>query len=327
MSRNTFRIATWTSSNRLGPGRPSREGRNSSRRLRPALVELEGRRLLAMFTVSNTDASGAGTLAAAIASADTNNQANTISFEPSVFNTPQTIILGGSQLELSDTGGLQTITGPAAGVTVSGGGTSGVFQVDNGVTAAFFGLTISDGSATGSSGGGLENEGIASLTDCTLSGNSAQFGGAVDNNGTGHLTLVDCTLSGNSAQVHGGGLDNGSAATLVLDDCTISGNTAATAGGGLNNFGAATLTSTIVASNTSSSDASDIEGDGTVSGTYNLIGTGGAGALTNGHDHNIVLASLSNLGLAPLGLTAGQSRPWRSCPAARRSARGWRSQE
>ncbi len=34
------------------------------------------------------------------------------------------------QLELSNTTGTQTITGPAAGVTVSGGGASRVFQVD-----------------------------------------------------------------------------------------------------------------------------------------------------------------------------------------------------
>ena len=47
-----------------------------------------------------------------------------------VFATPQTITLGGAQLELSDTTGTETITGPAAGVTVNAGGASRVFQVD-----------------------------------------------------------------------------------------------------------------------------------------------------------------------------------------------------
>ena len=88
-----------------------------------------------------------------------------------MFNTPQTIVLGGSQLELSDTAGTVTITGPAAGVTISGGGTSRVFQVDPGVTASLSGLTISGGSAEGI-GGGLVNYGTATLTDCTISGNS-----------------------------------------------------------------------------------------------------------------------------------------------------------
>ena len=49
-----------------------------------------------------------------------------------MFSTPQTITLSGTQLELSDTTGTETITGPAAGVTVSGGGLSRVFQVEYG---------------------------------------------------------------------------------------------------------------------------------------------------------------------------------------------------
>ena len=63
-----------------------------------------------------------------------------------MFSTPQTITLSGGQLELSDTGGTQTITGPLAGVTISGGGMSRVFDVDRGVTASLSGLTISGGS-------------------------------------------------------------------------------------------------------------------------------------------------------------------------------------
>ena len=41
------------------------------------------------------------------------------------------ITLKGAQLELSDAAGTQTITGPAAGVTISGGNLSRVFQVDS----------------------------------------------------------------------------------------------------------------------------------------------------------------------------------------------------
>ena len=63
-----------------------------------------------------------------------------------MFNTPQTITLSGTQLELSDTTGTETITGPAAGVTVNGNDASRVFQVDAGVTASISGLTITGGS-------------------------------------------------------------------------------------------------------------------------------------------------------------------------------------
>ena len=81
---------------------------------------MEKRRLLATFTVTSTaDDGSAGTLRAVIAEANATSGVNTIDFDPTVFSTPQTIALAGSQLELSNTRGRQTITGPAAGVTVS----------------------------------------------------------------------------------------------------------------------------------------------------------------------------------------------------------------
>jgi fibronectin-binding autotransporter adhesin len=114
----------------------------------------------------------AGDLRYCINQANADNQANTIVFDSTVFSTPQTITLSGTQLELQNAGGTQTITGPAAGVTISGGGTSRVFQVDPGVTASISGLTISGGSWAGP-GGGMANYGTATLTDCTVSGNSS----------------------------------------------------------------------------------------------------------------------------------------------------------
>ena len=102
----------------------------------------------------------------------------TITFDPSVFATAQTITLTQGQLELSDTTGTETIIAPAAGVTISGGGLSRVFQVDSGVTAVLSGLTISGGSTTGY-GGGVYNNGSTTLNGCTVSGNSAAAGGGL----------------------------------------------------------------------------------------------------------------------------------------------------
>ena len=72
--------------------------------MRPTLVALEDRQLLSTFTVTDTsdNPSDTGSLRYAINQANSDNQANTIDFG-SLFNTPQTITLGGSQLELSDT--------------------------------------------------------------------------------------------------------------------------------------------------------------------------------------------------------------------------------
>ena len=97
----------------------------------------------------------------------------TITFDATVFASAQTITLSRGQLELSNTSGTETITGPAAGVTVSGGGASRVFQVDKGVTASISGLTITDGNAGNFAGGGVLNYGTITLTNCTIAGNAA----------------------------------------------------------------------------------------------------------------------------------------------------------
>jgi fibronectin-binding autotransporter adhesin len=265
-------------------GRGTAAGRNRWR-LRPTLLALEDRRLLSTFTVNNTGDNGSGSglvgdLRYCITQANSAGGDETITFDSTVFGTPQTITLSGTQLELSDTTGTETITGPAGGVTVSGGGLSRVFQVDPNVTASISGLTITGGT-TGSYGGGLYNLGTTSLTNCTVSGNYAGYG------------------------YGGGGLDTGSSSfpegTTSLTNCTVSGNSASFNGGGvLAGYGTTTLTNTIVAGNSAS-----VQGDvsGTVSGSFNLIGTGGSGGLSNGVDGNIV--GVANPGLAPLGNYGG----------------------
>jgi hypothetical protein len=160
-------------------------------------------------------------------------------------------------------------------------------------------------------GGGLFNGGLGTLTltDCTLAANSAFNGGGLDNGHT--ATLTDCTLAANSAANSGGGLINVGTATLT--ECTVSGNSAASVGGGLGNIGTATLTDTIVAGNTGGG-ASDVSGS--VSGTYNLFGTGGSGGLTNDTNNNIVLSDLANLGLAPLGHYGGPTQTMALLPGS-----------
>ncbi len=145
-----------------------------------SLESLEDRWLLSTFTVTNLlDDGSVGSLRWAVNQVDQTAGANTINFDSSVFNTAKTITLTGTPLELSNTGGAETITGPAAGVTISGGGLSRVFEVDNLVTASLSGLTISGGNASSTQygyGGGLFNYGTATLTNCTVSGNSGRCG-------------------------------------------------------------------------------------------------------------------------------------------------------
>ena len=288
---------------RIGAGNKRRRqgpvANRGRRRMRPTVIALERRELLATFTVNSTaDDGSAGTLRAAIAQANADGGGDTIVFS-SLFNTPQTITLTGGQLELTGTTAGTTITGPGANLlSVSGNQASRVFQVDANVTASISGLTITGGSADngggvqvtknssltmtdctvsgnsavglGGLGGGLVcfQGGSMTMTNCTVSGNTAGGGGGLFNFG-GTLEMTNCTVSGNSAP-YGGGVQNygkmGTAA-LILTDSTFSGNSASSGGGGLNNSGGtATLTNTIVAGNV----GGDVSGG--YSGGNNVIG-------------------------------------------------------
>ena len=244
--------------------------------------------------------SGKLSLREAIALANASPGADAITFDPTVFAAPQTITLGGSQLRITDATGTTTITGPAAGVTVSGNDASRVFLIAASASGDLSGLTITGGNSD--YGSGLYNLGTVRLTNCTVTGNSGGIrGGGILNLGT--ATLTNCTVTGNSSTRSGaGGLDN--LGTVTLTNCTVSGNTATGGGrGGIFNRGTATLTNTIVAGNTSRGTASDIENSDTLAGSNNLIGTGGSGGLVDGVNGNIV--GVANPGLSALGNFGG----------------------
>ena len=254
----------------LGARIAARRGRGTvkgspRRRMQPAVVALEDRRLLSTFTVtSTTDDGSAGTLRWAVGQADFDPGNNTIDFDSTVFNTPQTITLSEGQLELSNTSGTETVTGPTAGVTISGGGLSRVFQVDSGVSATISGLTITGGSTTADGGGAYNHGGTFTLIDCAVSGNSAEYGGGLATNDYGTTTVVNCTVTGNSSSENGGGLFN-SYGTTALSGCTVSGNYAAVNGGGLfSSFGTTALTDCVVSGNSASNNGG---------GLYNFVGT------------------------------------------------------
>ena len=218
----------------------------------------------------------------------------TITFDSTVFATPQTITLTLGQLELANTTGIEALVAPAAGVTVSGGGISRVFKVDAGVTATFSGVTITSGNSGFDGGSGLYNLGTSTLTNCIVSGNTAVYaGGGVLNKGTITLTnssisgntvnsgfgggffnysaaiLTGCTVSGNSVGRNGGGFYQTGNATLTLTNCTVSGNSARS-GGGLYTYGTTTLTNCTVSGNSASANGG---------GVY--LSGGGAETLTN----------------------------------------------
>jgi len=185
----------------------------------------------------------------------------------------------------------------SAGATLDGQGAGTVVTVDAGNTVAISNLTITGGN--GISAGGILNKGALTLTNSTMSGNSAtparsplNFGGGGIFNLGGTLTLTNSTVSGNSASVGfgingvGGILSLGS---LTLTRSTVSGNSAtsgvssSTAVGGLGvccGFGSSvTLTSSTVSGN-SGSALSDAFGGILSSGSVVTVATSLPGVQT-----------------------------------------------
>jgi hypothetical protein len=216
-------------------------------RVSPAISALRIAAMLALLlatpvfastiTVSTTGDSGAGTLRAALASA---NNGDTINFTN--LTLPATITLTSDELKIFHN---VTITGPGASMlTISGGGNLRVFD-NQGATVSISGLTIANGKAFSSTttngagqGGGIITFGSLTLTNVTLTNNSAAEGGAI-NNGLGSLTITNCTISNNAATAGtiaagGGGIWN--FGTAIISGSTISGNTAAGATTGNSNL-------------------------------------------------------------------------------------------
>ena len=170
------------------------------------------------------------------------------------------MINGTARLEASEVDGNQAQDG--AGLAVSTGGAG--IAVDT---------TFSNNEAA-AQGGGIQIQSGASLdaTRITMQGNRALLGGGLANRGT--TTLTNTTLSGNSAADQGGAIYSFDSNTqLTLSSSTISNNSAGVSGGGIveRNTQSLDVQNTLVAANTSVS-AADVSGTFEDQGN-NLIGS------------------------------------------------------
>ena len=237
----------------------------------------------------------------------------------SLFNTSQTITLGGNQLVINKS---IIINGPGADkLTISGNNMSRVFEITSTFNVTLDGLTIrsgldfigggirnfgnltlinltvSDNSVSGGFGGGIYNDGNLTLTNSTISNNLAGDGGGIGN--IGNLTLTNTTISNNSVSFASGGIEN--LGNLTLTNSTISNNSAFAGGGGVFNYSSSTVNSrnTIIADNTAGTNP-DFSGHLNSQG-YNLIGNAAGTTIsgdTTGNQLNVdpMLAPLGNYG-------------------------------
>ncbi len=204
----------------------------------------------ATFTVTTLSDAGAGSLRQAIADANLAVGADTI-----LFGLSGTITLASTLPSITDVAGL-AIDGAGQTVTISGNNAVLVMQVAVGATLSLNNLTIANGA--GSSGGGLQNAGTSIVANSTFSGNSASFGGAI-NNASNVLSVTNSTFSNNTTSGGFGGAiyNNGTAVTVT--NSTFSGNSAPGGFGGalLNNAVAGfTVRNSIVANSAAGGNCS-----------------------------------------------------------------------
>jgi hypothetical protein len=244
------------------------------RRFRPFVDPVEQRTLLSILSLSvnNTNDSGPGSLRQAIlaASADTDPDGSLITFDSTIFSTPQTIVLG-STLMLSESAGPEVVQGPGASLlTISGHNTVEVFEINGGTTAMLSGVTLSDG--LGSYGGAISNSGTVTITVSTIKDNVAENVGGAIYNERGQVTISGSTITSNSAQ-QGGAIYSGSIAgpgaggTATITGSTVSDNSSTSQGGGIYNNGTMTITGSTVMGNSSTYPNYDVGG-----GIYNAAG-------------------------------------------------------
>jgi predicted outer membrane repeat protein len=261
-----------------------RPKRRPSLRFRPGLEALDDLIAPAQvnLTVSSLADSGAGTLRAAILSADAGKPSDKFTID---FAVTGTIDL---QSPLPDLNNTIAIQGPGAGsLTVERAAgasfSSAIIAVDAGQTASVSGLTIANGNHGGifndsgtltvansavvnnsffgdgphglvAQGGGIFNlDGSLTVTGSTISGNTASYAGGISSSGS--LTISGSTVSNNSApgtddpvtHNHIAGSGGGMIAlrAFTVSGCTFSGNSTDGAGGGMQGGGTSSQAATI----------------------------------------------------------------------------------
>jgi hypothetical protein len=293
---------------------------------------------MALFTVSNTNDSGAGSLRQAIIDANANADADTIQFAGSMAG--QTITLTSGVLVISDD---LTVTGDTNGdrkadVTISGNDASRIFDLNFGGTfsVTLQSLTLTNGQAPndlggggailqrvgatlfvsnstlvnndaggGQHGGAINSSGQLTVINSMIAENSASSGGAIANYSPETMTIVNSTLHNNTAAAEGGAIDTSS--ILNIFNSTITGNSSGNIGGGIDLFGGATanIVNSVIAGNTAAAagaDVGDFDGTATVNATNSFFGTT---VLIGGS----FTANLENAGDALLGALANNGGP------------------
>lgn len=221
-------------------------------------AEFQG--LLATFTVSNTDDSGAGSLRQALLDANAAAGPDIVD----ATGVSGTITLTTGEIDITDE---VAITGPGeTSLTVSGNDDSRIFNISNG-DVSLSGMTLTAGYYDGDGGAIHNTSGDAlTITGVTISDSyAADDGGAIFQE-YGQLTVIDSTITGNRADGDGGGIrfeTNYSDDAIQITNSTISNNSADGDGGGVSIYaqdyaGTFQITGSTISGNTATGDGGGI---------------------------------------------------------------------
>ncbi len=226
----------------------------------------------------------------------------------------------GGDLDIADGSTISIFPAGSGPVVLDGGGIDRVLHnVGAASNLILSRLTVRNGRTAGS-GAGIQNNGVLTLTDSTVTGNTStgSFGGGIASSGAAAITNV--TVSGNRADTSdSGGIDQDSTALMTLNHVTVTGNSSRNGGGFHREEGPLTISNTIIAGNTdvNAADSSDTDcSAGFISVGNNLIGDPTGCDFVAGPGDKAAAPTRCS---APSPTTAGRPRPTRCCPAARPS--------
>jgi hypothetical protein len=191
------------------------------------------------YPVTNTMDAGAGSLRAAIDSANAHPGPDTITFDMSI-NGDTITLTAAEDIDITDT---VYVAGNGIDSTIiDGGGNDRIFEITSGVECKIENLTLRNGY-------------------------TSNFGGAIYN--FGNLSVNNSFITNNNALDNGGGIYNNSNATATFTNSTIAGNTSGDRGGGVFNFNAsASFTEVIIKENTCDFDGGGIYNDNNSNATF-----------------------------------------------------------
>lgn len=228
----------------------------------------------------NPNAGSGVSLREAILAANSNPNANTITFAAGLNGTPIVLSLAGNNDNVGLTGDLDitediTITGNGINQTIiDADGIDRVFHLVNGATFNLDGVTVTGGSAN--NGGGIAvDSGDMIITGTQIQNNAASgTGGGVYLIFNGTLSITESTIANNSAGTTGGGVYT--FGTFNIDRTTIHGNTSIIAGGGFYSFGssASTISQSTISNNSSTRDGGGFYSQGSTISILNSTLTG-----------------------------------------------------